>query len=450
MTERTSLRRRFFVNSALALLLVMCLSLIVADYSYRSELEQSADQRLRLHIFNLLSVTEKTEQSLELPPILRNPRFNTLNSGLWALVLDARGQPLWQSLSLQQSPDLALDAQAVGSWLQSKQSYQGHDYLVMSYKIAWETDIGQEQYQFVVAEDEQIIHQDVVRFRWWLGIGFGVVTFCLLLGQHLVLRSSFKPILELENEISSLEKGEQNKLEKDYPVELSGVTDNLNALIHKEHAQREKYRSSMADLAHSLKTPLAIVKGELQSAANQNDVLQKAMTRIDQSIEYQLRRAVISGHSLLHQGTAVSEVLDDLIEVLNHAHRDSQVDVLIEVAPELQFYGDENDLMEVLGNLLDNAFRYAEQQIRISAEQAQQQLTLVIEDDGIGFTDEEAAQIFNRGERLDRQDFGQGIGLSVVYDIINSYEGYISAGRSPLGGACFTLVFPSKLQLEST
>ncbi|WP_028299320.1 ATP-binding protein [Oceanospirillum beijerinckii] len=449
MTVQTSLRRRFFVNSALTLLVVMCISLIVADYSYRSELEKSADQRLRLHIFNLLSVTEKTKQSIELPPILRNPRFNTLNSGLWALVLDDSGDSLWQSLSLQQLPELTLETQDVGSWLRGKHRYQGQNYLTMSYKIAWETNSGQEHYLFIVAEDQQIIDQDVGRFRWWLGICFATLTCALLLGQHLVLRSSFRPILELEKEISDLEKGEQQKVEKTYPIELHGVTENLNALIHKEYAQREKYRASMADLAHSLKTPLAIVKGELQSAVNQNDVLQKAMVRIDQTIEYQLRRAVISGHSLLEQGTAVSDVLDDLIEVLNHAHRDSQVDVLIEIAPGLQFYGDDNDLMEVLGNLLDNAFRYARQQIRVTAKQSRQQLTLVIEDDGIGFTDEEAAQIFKRGERLDRQDFGQGIGLAVVYDIINSYQGCITAGRSPLGGACFTLVFPSKLQLES-
>lgn len=444
-----SLRRRFFLHSAIALIVVMCASLFVADYSYRSELEQSADQRLRLHIFNLLSVTEKERHSLSLPDILRNPRFNTLNSGLWALVLDYQYQPLWQSLSLEQLPAINVLQQETGTWLWHKQTIDGKTYLMMSYKIAWDTPNGLEYYQFIVAEDESVINQELIRFRWWLGIGFVLVTLSLLLGQHLVLRSSFKPINDLEQEIAGLEKGEQRKLVKSYPTELQGVTINLNALILKEHEQREKYRAGMADLAHSLKTPLAIVKGELQSAANEHlsrndDVLQKAMARIDQSIEYQLRRAVISGHSLLYQGTGVAEVLDDLIEVLNHAHRDSDVSVEIDIDHQLQFYGDENDLMEVFGNLLDNAFRYAKKTIEVSARQEEKELVLTIEDDGPGFSHDQATHIFKRGERLDSQDFGQGIGLSVVFDIVNSYDGYITAGRSSLGGACFTLIFPTK------
>ncbi|OPX55585.1 two-component system, OmpR family, sensor histidine kinase PhoQ [Oceanospirillum multiglobuliferum] len=439
-----SLRRRFFLHSAITLVIVMCVSLFVMDYSYRSELEQSSAQRLRLHIFNLLSVAEKKPHSLSLPDILRNPRFNTLNSGLWALVLDYQLQPLWHSLSLGQVPDLNSTTQETGTWVWQKQTINGQVLLTMSYTIAWDTPNGLERYQFVVAEDETFIQQELTGFRWWLGSGFSLITLSLLLGQHLVLRSSFKPINTLEKEIRSLEKGEQKQLSRTYPAELFGVTTNLNALIRKEHTQREKYRAAMADLAHSLKTPLAIVKGELQLLPNKNDVLQKAMVRIDQSIEYQLRRAVISGHSLLHQGTSITEVLDDLIDVLNHAYRDSNLVVEIDVDSDAQFYGDENDLMEILGNLLDNAFRYAKKTINIYAKQDSQQLILTIEDDGEGFSNDQAIHIFKRGERLDSQGFGQGIGLSVVFDIVNSYDGGITAGRSTLGGACFTLTFPTQ------
>ena len=424
----------------------MLVSLFIVDYSYRSELERSADQRLRLHIFNLLSVTEKADQTLLLPPILRNPRFNTLNSGLWAMVLDDDDQPIWQSLSLDDWPVLDFPAQETGSWVLHRQMPGANRFIIMSYRIGWDTPDGLEYYRFVVAETEDMMREEVIRFRWWLGGGFLLVTLSLLLGQHLVLRSSFRPINTLEQEIARLEQGEQTELQKNYPQELRGVTGNLNALIRKEHEQREKYRASMADLAHSLKTPLAIVKGELKLAAGQNDVLQKAILRIDQSIEYQLRRAVISGHSLLYQGTPVAQVLDDLINVLNHAHRDSSVSVITDLQPALNFYGDENDLMEVLGNLLDNAFRYAFDEIHIRAKHQQDQLILMVEDDGPGFSDQQASQIFKRGERLDCQDLGQGIGLSVVFDIVTSYEGYIKAGRSELGGACFTLVFPCKAE----
>lgn len=441
-----SLRRRFFLHSAIALIAVMCVSVFVVDYSYRSELVRSAEHRLRLHIFNLLSITEKTQQSLTLPTILRNPRFNDLDSGLWALVLDQQNRSLWHSLSLVQLPAINVPTQEVGSWVWHKQKIEDQTYIMMSYKIAWDTPTGLEHYQFIVAENEQRINQVISDFRWWLGFGFLVVTLLLLAGQQLVLYFSFLPIGSLENEIAALEKGEQTQVKKLYPVELSGVTASLNGLIEKEHEQRKKYRASMADLAHSLKTPLAIVKAELQVNSNPNEILQKALTRIDQSIEYQLRRAIISGHSLLYQGTPVVQVLNDLIEVLNHVHRDSDVAVSINIEDSVQFYGDENDLMEVFGNLLDNAFRYAKSEIRVNAQHIKKELVINIEDDGVGFSNEQAAIVFKRGERLDSQDFGQGIGLSVVFDIVNSYDGSIEASRSSMGGACFSIIFPTKLE----
>lgn len=444
--KQISLRRRFFLHTAVALIVVMLISLFVVDYSYRTELERSADQRLRLHIFNLLSVADRSERTLTLPYLLSNPGFNTLNSGLWAMVLDEQNRMIWQSLSLDGVVGMDRAEQAMGSWYRSRQVVKEQAFMTMSYQIAWETAIGLEHYRFVVAETETVIIEELNRFRWWLAGGFTLITFSLLLGQHLVLRSSFRPISDLEHEIAELERGDQRTLQKHYPQELKGVTDNLNTLIQKEHEQREKYRASMADLAHSLKTPLSIVKGELQATGSDNDVLHKAITRIDQNIEYQLRRAVISGHSLLYQGTSLDEVLADLLDVLNHAHKDSPVEVDMQLAPSLTFYGDENDLMEILGNLLDNAFRYARRMICIQAFQSDTHLVMVIEDDGPGFSDQQAGQIFKRGERLDQQDFGQGIGLSVVFDIVNSYEGQVKAGRSSMGGARFILEFPCKLE----
>ena len=439
-----SLRQRFFLHSALTLLLLLLVSMLIVDYSYRSELMRSVDQRLRLHIFNLLSIAQKVEQTLLLPDILRNPSFNTLNSGLWAMVLDKQNQPIWQSLSLEQPPALQLTTQATGSWLLEPQQMGQQTFLSMSYQIAWDTPEGLEHYRFIAAEDERLVQQEINHFRWWLGGGFALLTLSLLVGQQLVLRAAFRPIRDLEQEIMQLEQGQQKQLLKPYPQELEGVAHNLNTLIQKEHQQREKYRSGMADLAHSLKTPLTIIKGELHASARHNKVLQTAISRIDQSIEYQLRRAVISGHSLLHQGTPVADVLQDLILVLERAHQDEPIKVTTNIQSGLNFYGDENDLLEILGNLLDNAFRYAKQEVRVTASWHEQQLLLQIEDDGQGFSEQQATQIFKRGERLDQQGLGQGIGLSVVFDIVNSYQGQITAGRSSMGGACFTLVFPSR------
>jgi len=441
----SSLKRQFLSRSALATTVVMLTSMVLVDISYRAELKQSSYDQLKLHIYSLLSVAQHDSQGLHLPSVLTNPRFNTTDSGVWAMVLNANKHILWQSLSLDEIPNNRQLEQATGSWLFSEDTLADKSYFTLSYKIAWETETQTQQYYFIAAEDERLFRAEISDFRWWLFGGFFLITLSLLVIQSWVLRRSFKPITSLENEITAMENGLQSHVEKTYPAELVGVTRNLNTLIEKEHKQREKYRESMADLAHSIKTPLSVIRGELRTYAN-NTALQTAIERIDQSIEYQLRRAVISGHTLLSKGTKVSEALTDLLAVLKKVYIDQARQISVDVASDALFYGDENDLLEILGNLLDNAYKYSTTTIRIEAKQHQQHFSLSIEDDGKGIEQGDARHILQRGTRLDSQGLGQGIGLAVVANIVNSYEGKIEVSQSSLGGAKFLLTFPFRDQ----
>jgi two-component system, OmpR family, sensor histidine kinase PhoQ len=444
----TSLKRQFLIHSALVTVIVMAISMVIVDFSYRSELTKSSYEQLRLHIYGLLSVAQHEKGQLYLPAIQTNPRFNTADSGLWAAALDQEHQTVWQSLSLESPPNDLQFNQKTGSWLAQEYLSKDESFFVLSYKVAWENDHETRVFYFVAAENEQFYLSELTAFRSWLFGGFLLVTLGLLLFQHLVLRRSFRPIAEMEDEITAMEHGLQSSLEKDYPTELSGVTKNLNLLIEKEHRQREKYRESMADLAHSLKTPLSVIRGELHETPGfaNNNTLQSAIERIDQSIEYQLRRAVISGHTLLSQGTQISEVLDDILEVLQKAYADTPKQLSCDIATNTYFMGDENDLFEILGNLLDNAFKYAQLTIKVSAWQHDTSFGLSVEDDGPGIKGSEAEKILLRGARLDSQGLGQGIGLAVVKNIVSSYDGEISVLNSSLGGAKFVLTFPFQEQ----
>jgi len=441
----SSLKRQFLSRSAVATIAVMLTSMFLVDISYRSELKHSSYDQLRLHIYSLLSVAQHDSQGIHLPSVLTNPNFNTNGSGVWAMVLDVNQHILWQSLSLNDVPDNLLLKQTTGSWLFKEYTLNNKAYFTLSFKIAWETETDTLQYIFVAAEDERMYQAEVTAFRWWLIGGFSLITLSLLILQSLVLSRSFRPITSLENEITAMENGFQSHIEKTYPSELVGVTRNLNTLIEKEYKQREKYRESMADLAHSLKTPLSVIRGELRSHAN-NQALQTAIERIDQSIEYQLRRAVISGHTLLTKGTKVSEVLTDLLEVLEKVYIEQARIISIEVDNESIFYGDENDLFEILGNLLDNAFKYSTTTIKVTATQHEHHFSLSVEDDGKGINHTDATHILKRGARLDSQGLGQGIGLAVVANIVQSYEGKIEVSQSSLGGAKFILTFPFRDQ----
>lgn len=425
---------------------VMLFSVFVIDISYKEELERSARDKLRLHIFSLLSVSHLKQGQLEIPVILQNPRFNADESGLWASVLDEQARPVWRSLSIDDLPKNIVLSQQIGEWVYGKTNIADQNYLTVAYKIAWDEQGILYSYNFISAENERLIQLDIQRFRLWLFGGFVIVTLILLICQFLVLRFAFRPISILEDEILSLEQGKKHALSADYPSELRGVTQNLNALIEKEYRQRERYRASMADLAHSLKTPMAIISGELANYSN-NDILQNAITRIDNSIEYQLRRAVISGHNFVTNGVHLKQVLDMVLTALQKIYVDKRISVHSQVDDELTFHGDENDFMELFGNLLDNAFKYADHQIDIVINKKKiaasgDILEIVIEDDGIGFTNKQSEKIFERGQRIDSQGLGQGIGLAVVYDLVKNYQGKIETNSASLGGALFKISLP--------
>lgn len=435
-----SLRKRFFKHTALVVFMTMMISAVVIERHYVAQISEQAQQSLRLHIYALLSVAFVEDEQLAIPTILSNPELNTVGSGIWAVMFDQSKQVLWQSLSSpEQISGLSLP-ETSGRWQFGEQSLDNKHYLTASYSIVW-NDTTEQTYHLLVAEDEQVIATTVANFRRKLTYGVSVITLFLLLFHYLVLRSAFRPIAKLEREIYDMEQGELNHLSSDYPKELSGVATNLNALVDKEHNQRERYRSSMADLAHSLKTPITIITGELSQYPD-NPTLQDALKRMNNSIEYQLQRAVVSGHKLLAQGTPVLTVLNLVLEAMEKIHSDKQVEVLVELDEQILFYGDENDLLEVLGNLLDNAYKYGNNQIKVSAAQTKWEMTLVIEDNGAGFSKYDQTRIFQRGERLDQQGLGQGIGLAVVYDILKGYNGDVLAESSPLGGAKFRLTFP--------
>jgi two-component system sensor histidine kinase PhoQ len=163
-------------------------------------------------------------------------------------------------------------------------------------------------------------------------------------------------------------------------------------------------------------------------------------------VEYQLRRSVISGHHLLAQETNVEMTLDMVLSALEKIHKDLGIKVTKTIDPNSAFMGDENDLLELFGNLIDNGFKYAKSKISISCMQTSTKLIIIVEDDGIGVPESETESIFKRGNRLDESRQGQGIGLSIVENIVSSYDGNIQLKRSDLGGALFIINFNSTPQ----
>src|SRR5690606_22767958 len=224
---------------------------------------------------------------------------------------------------------------------------------------------------------------------------------------------------------------------------LIPLAGNLNALIETERRRLVRYRNMLDDLAHALKTPLAAMRSLLAefrdpgpNAEDLPSALAREVERMDQRVSYQLRRARASGATGLGvEPVAVAPVVDDLKHTLDKVYREKGVELTTRIVPGAVFHGDPGDLTELLGNLLDNAYKYCRAKVSLVVETRPDRLVLRIGDDGPGISPEEVERLVERGVRADESTPGQGIGLAVVRETVELYGGALAVERSPLGGA---------------
>ncbi len=256
--------------------------------------------------------------------------------------------------------------------------------------------------------------------------------------------------------LKEIEDGKKDQLNGFYPKELHGVTNNLNLLIEKERKQQDRYRTTLGDLAHSLKTPLAVISGVMQTLSSPGAVklsfideqkllaVNEQVVRMNQIVSYQLQRAVqMQQVTALSRRANVAGISQRVIAALKKVYLDKNMLVETSIDENVNFNGDERDLMELLGNVLDNAFKYGKSRLRINATFLEEGrgLQIIVEDDGPGIAADEQEFVLQRGARADTLVQGQGIGLAVVTDIVTSYKGTIQVGRSALGGARIEIRF---------
>ncbi|MGH8299526.1 MAG: ATP-binding protein, partial [Steroidobacteraceae bacterium] len=278
----------------------------------------------------------------------------------------------------------------------------------------------------------------------------------LLLSLAALLRRVLAPLRRLEREIHEVEEGRSEKLGSGYPRELSGVARHLNALLVGERKRVARYRDTLGNLAHGLKTPLAVMRSTLSSDAGSAPAARTIGAEIDRMtgiIEHQLKRAAASGGALLGQApVAVGPVAADLRAALLKVYSRKDLSLELAIQEGSHFIGDRGDFMELLGNLLDNACKWCRSKVRVSVTiedgrtaAGRDDLTLIVEDDGLGIAEENRAKVLERGVRTDEKVPGHGLGLAMVHDTVDLYGGALVVDESPLGGARFLLRLPGKL-----
>jgi two-component system sensor histidine kinase PhoQ len=261
-----------------------------------------------------------------------------------------------------------------------------------------------------------------------------------------VLGWGLTPLRRLAAEVAAIEAGSTERLVGDYPAEVQPLTSNLNALLDGERSRRERVRNTLADLAHSLKTPLAVLRSASTTEPGFARLVHEQTAHMEQIVNYQLQRSAGGSHKLL-QLVAVRPLVERLRDTLLKVYADRQLVVDVAIDSQVQFRGDERDFLEITGNVMDNACKYGRGRVWVSATGGgSSPLSLVVEDDGQGIPAGERERILQRGTRLDQlgsgDGLGHGLGLAVAADIIQSYRGSLDIETSVRGGARVVLHFP--------
>jgi two-component system sensor histidine kinase PhoQ len=452
----SSLSGRLLASVSLLLCLFFGLTIAALDLVFRDLSERSIGELLDAQLVALLAASEMDDHG-DVQPAgpPAETRLRQPGSGLYAVIRRNDGTLVWRSPSLL-GHEFPLGKPVAPGTRRLERLGLGEqgEVMVLTAGIDWEMASGSSRpFVFEVATSLTPYEAQLQRFRqqmfgWFLGL------LLLLLGSlALLLRWALRPVRQVEREISEVESGARSTLSTDQPRELRGIAANMNALLVSERRRVERYRNTLGNLAHSLKTPLAVIRSTLAAeteAMRRSALINQQIDRMDAIVQHQLTRAAASGGAVVGQaavelGPLLAELRTAMTKVYGHK------DLLIEVAStgDARFAGDRGDLFELLGNLLDNACKWCRGRVRVSTSRAfdasgRSRLRVTVEDDGAGVAPDDRQRILERGARADEQVDGQGLGLAMVRDIVELYDGSLEIGDSALGGARIEVALPAR------
>jgi two-component system sensor histidine kinase PhoQ len=443
-----SLKVRVLFSTLLMTIVMLPIIGLTLTNAFDRQLSIAMKNELTAYSYSILTVAEVDNNQLEMPEYLLENQFNISQSGLYALInsrpnKNFSAETLWQSQSLLTLPLQALSAglipsPKIGENIFSVIILEGRKHLLYSFSVSFSDNAQPFPITLHLIKDQKefLLALSDFKQQLWSWLLFLMLVFIVI--QVAWLLWTLKPLKVLAHELTTIEQGKKNTLDAHYPLELQQVTSQLNTLLLTEQNQRKRYRNALADLAHSLKNPLAV----MQSEASLSKEVHQQISLINNIIEHQLKRAQSAGESSWHLGVEVKPLLDKLIASLMKVYQDKQLRFSVNVDNKALFKGDEADLMEMLGNLADNACKAAKSTVAVTVKVNNKQLTITVEDDGVGIESSQQQAILTRGTRADTYHAGHGIGLAIVRDLVSSYQGQLSITTSTsLGGAAFILTF---------
>jgi two-component system sensor histidine kinase PhoQ len=430
------------IRQGFILVFVLLVALPILFYSigkaYYASLVDATEKTLEAQLYSLISEVDFTENGIIMPSTILAPELNRLNSDTYAMIY-RDDEPIWHSES-------AVNLDFIPQQIQTKAGaadfrrveFKKSAYWQLSLTVILNNIDQSEQARFILVKRNDALVRLMDGFKQtlvdWMFIMGVAIAGLMAIG----FIWSARPLQRLDKEIKAIESGDIQEIKGLYPIELQTIKADLNLLLESQQRQKERYRASLSDLAHALKTPLAVLKSS--PLANDADA-QEQLDRINVMIEHQLKRAATGASDTWKKQTPIKPVLDSILSAMAKVYRDKDIIFNCTVSDKDYFLGDQTDLLELLGNLIDNACKACRSQVEIQIVQSKT-LCIGISDDGPGVPEDKRESLLTRGTRLDTYESGHGVGMAIVSDLVKSYNGVLTITKSDnLGGAQFILEF---------
>lgn len=433
------------VTSAIAVGSFLAATGWVLERSFAGSVVAGAEEQLRGAIYGLLGAAQVTADRLDFERDLGDPRLAAPESGLYAYIEAADGTIAWRSPSLQVTPLTPPPAPRPppGSFRFRDAGGAGlADVYQLGYTVIWEA-AQEAEMTFWMLADRRPFGAEIAAFRRNAAIGVAGATLLLIVAQLVALRWGLAPVRRMTERIAALIAGRGDDIGQDYPRELNALAHTLNRFVESERETQARHRKALADLAHSLKTPLAVLRNAaLGLAAKDRALLGEQLELMEATVAHQLSRAVAARTVVPQRPVALAPLVERLLRTLDRAYEEKGVEVALVAPAPVTARGDERDLMQMLGNLLENAYKYSAARVRVTLILDGAAARIVVEDDGSGIPAQARERVLARGARADADHAGHGIGLAIVVELAAAHGGALMLEESDLGGARATLTLP--------
>lgn len=440
---KDSIRARLILGATLVLMAFVVAAGWAVQRAHADSVRAARLAQLQSTVYLLLAGAElDAAGALVMPLAFPEPRLTLPGSGLYASVRNlARGEE-WRSPSaVGSNPPFQYEV-PVGQWrLETSTGADGRGWLAVAYGVNWAEGERSVPLVLSVLEDRAGFDREVAVFERTLWSSLGGAALLLLLSQALLLQWGLAPLRRVAQEISRIERGEQTEVVQRYPTEIAALTDNLNTLIRQERVRQARFRDALGFLAHSLKTPLAVLRGALSEPERLRTEVAEQVTRMDTIVQHQLRRAGASGAARFAPYLPLLPILERTRDALAKVHSARGTETHIRCAHDLEWRIDEGDAFELFGNVMDNAAKWATRQVSVVVTRDVHGLAIRVDDDGPGFG-KDTHSVLQMHVRADEKVPGHGVGLAVVNDLVASHQGTLTLGRSDTGGGRVDILLP--------